>query len=859
MIVFSQLFNLCFSVSLKTIRTVQVAKHLGISSRDLREKILSKVNFGVKSTDKVMSFSIACGIVRYASRMLKISCPPLDEEINKENIDVNPDRTLKRSNLSTLETLRGIGEKSQGDLNRLNEVKKEEKLDNKNIIKEEGRVENKKPKAEEKQKVLSKETKDIKQKQVVKKQVKSQNNNALSSQDTKEKDNKNKKEEGRNDNKNNVKKYPQKIITRKIELPKLTPEEIKLKKKQVELERMRKKEEEEQAIIERKLLQKKRQEQIFTKKTGTVVLPAELSVKEFSEKIGIPANIVVTTLVKNGIIANLNQYIDFDTASIIAEELEVNVKKEEVKVSSEDLLNKDLTLLLKDDEENLVERPPVVAVIGHVDHGKTSILDAIRKTRIVDKESGGITQHIGAYSITKDNRSVTFLDTPGHEAFTSMRSRGAKTADIVILVVAADDGVKDQTKEAINHAKAAGVSIIVAANKIDKEGANLDKLKSELSEAEVQVEEWGGTVPLVPVSALKNEGIDDLLEMIFLQADLLELKANPNRLAVGTVIESHQDIGLGPVATILVNTGTMKTKDLFLLGSTFGKVKTMIDDQGKKLKKVMPSGVARISGMEKIPEPGDVFQAIANKKELKNKKQELESLRNKKQKNALGVADIIHHIQSGEMKNLNLIIKTDTIGSLEAITQSLNEISNKEVSVSIIHSAVGSITESDVMMSSASKGFIISFHSVIPTSVMLLSEKEGVEIKEYSIIYDLIEEVKNIVEGMLEPEIIEEETGVLQVKEIFYTKGKKQIIGGKMISGYLEHPVLVNCYRKDEIIDTGRLIGIKHFNEKVKKIESPKECGLSIEGFTKEILEGDLIKGVVKKTIIRKLSDIENE
>ncbi len=816
-----------------TIRTAQVAKHLGIPSRELKEKVLEKVNFGIRPEDREIPFTIAQGIVRYAAQVLKISCPPLNENVvigegeplnettevsvpTKEEVVIKAaSKAPARSTLSTLEKLRNIGNLSQTD-----QARKEEEARLEQIAKEKAE----KKKQEEREQIL---------------------------QARKEQEN-NKGDVPKQEKKTGVEEKGGVQVFRKIEISKEESEIIKKRKEEREEERRRRKEEEEAISAERKLVRKKRQDEIFTKKEGNVELSSTLSVKEFAEKIGVPIGQVITTLIKNGVMATITQSIDFDTASIIAEELGVSVVKEQDQISSEDLLKGDLSALLQDDPAHLSSRPPVVAVVGHVDHGKTSILDAIRQTKVVDKESGGITQHIGAYSITKNGRNISFLDTPGHEAFTSMRARGAKTADIVILVVAADDGVKPQTIEAINHAKAANAAIIVAANKIDKETANLDRLRADLSEHGIQVEEWGGNVPMVPVSALTKKGIDDLLEMVFLQADVMDLKANPKRPAIGTVIESHLDPGLGPVATILVNTGTMRIRDMFVLGSTWGRVKSMVNEDGKNLKEVPPSGAARISGMNNLPSPGDIFQVVQNEKELKKRKEELETLKEQENKTGMGMMDIMKQIRAGDMKTLNLIVKTDTIGSLEAISQALKEIGNDEVSIKIIHSAAGSVSENDVMMAAASKALIIAFHATIPSGVRQLSEKEGVDIRKYEIIYNLIEEMTNMLEGMLEPEIIETIIGQLRVKGVFYVKGKRQIIGGKVEMGYFEHPCEVGIYRGAELLGTGRLSGIQHFENKVKKIEAPQECGLQIEGFDGVVEEGDVVEAKVRETILRK-------
>jgi len=853
----------------QTIRTAQVAKHLGISSRDLREKILQKVNFpGIKPLDKEMPIGIASGIVRVASRILKISCPPLETtfgdgneseegastpelaETKKTNKDIPEAKIikaapiaqpLKRSKLSSLERLRAIGKQSQGDKKRLEKEKEDAIAKRKADVQK--RIEDEKKKELER----SKKQAESRSAQRNRPSTRTENNKKTETQPTE------KKFGGKKMN-------PARKVMRKIEITKEEVEAAKKRKEARDLARQKRKEEEEEAIRERKLKRTKRQEQIFTKKEGTVELPAELTVKEFAEKIGVPTSIVITELIKNGIIANITQQIDYDTAEIIAEELEVSVKQEDESMSSEDLLKGDLSVLLAEDPSKLKERPPIVAVVGHVDHGKTSILDAIRNTKVISGESGGITQHIGAYSIVKNKKHITFLDTPGHAAFTAMRSRGAKTADIIVLVVAADDGVKPQTIEAISHAKEAGATIIVAANKIDKDSANLDKLRGELSENHIQVESWGGTIPMVEVSALKNIGIDDLIDMILLQSEVLELKANPKRLAVGTVVESHLDPGMGPVATVLVNTGTMKLRDRFILGSTWGKVKVMIDENGKRLKQVPPSGAVRIAGMADLPEPGDIFQVVGTEKELKQKKQELENLKHAEKKSNTGLSDILSKMGETSKKFLNIVIKADTIGSTEAIEQSLTSIGNSEVDVKIVNLNAGSVSEGDVMTAAAAKGIIIAFHASVSNSVKQLAEKENVEIINYEIIYNILEDVESRLEGMLIPDVVEKVTGTLDVKGVFYTKGKRKIIGGKVSKGYFEHPCELRFTRREngEMISLGaaKLTGIQHFEDKVKRIESPQECGLNIEGFMEEALEGDIIEGVIQETIPKTMQSV---
>ncbi len=595
-----------------------------------------------------------------------------------------------------------------------------------------------------------------------------------------------------------------------------------------EQKRLRKKEREEETI-ERKLLQKKRQDQIFVKKEGTVELPDQLSVKEFAEKIGIPTSQILASLVKNGVFANLNSTIDFETFQLIAMEHEVEVKKTESTATSEMLFEGNLHELLKDDAGNLTPRPPVIVVIGHVDHGKTSILDRIRKAKVAEGEAGGITQHIGAYQIDKNGRFITFLDTPGHESFTAMRARGTKTADIAILVVAADEGVKPQTIEAIHHAQEAGIPIIVAMNKIDKQSANPERVKGELNENGLHPEEWGGTVPVIPVSAHSGEGIDDLLEIVLLQADLLDLRANPNRKTVGTVIEAHLDPSVGPVATILVNTGTLRIKDPFLIGRVKGRVKTMIDASGKSLKEITPGGAAQISGIDEIPTPGDIIQVFDNEKIIHKKIDELKALHYLKKGMGLGVSQIIDKLQHGEMKFLKIVLKADTNGSLEAVKQSIDKIKNPNVGVKIIHAAVGAVSDTDVLMAAASQGIVIGFNVIISPRVSRIADKESVEVQNYDIIYNLIADIEKILTGLLEPELVEVIVGTSIVRQIFFTKRKLMIVGCKVESGKMKLKSKTRVFRNDEKIGDGVIIGLQHFDKKVKEVEENQECGIQFE------------------------------
>lgn len=579
-------------------------------------------------------------------------------------------------------------------------------------------------------------------------------------------------------------------------------------------------------------------------KTGVIEIPAVISVKEFSEKCGLPVTDVIANLFKNGIMATINQKIDFDTAAVVATDLEMEVKMKEKEVTSEELFAGDLkALLFEEDKSLLEERPPIVTVMGHVDHGKTKLLDAIRNTDVVAGESGGITQHIGAYQVKKNGHLITFLDTPGHEAFTSMRARGAKVTDIAILVVAADEGVKPQTVEAINHAKEAGVPIIVAINKIDKANANIDKVKGELVEFGLQSEDWGGKTVMAPVSAHTGEGLDSLLEMILLVAEMETLKANPNRMAVGTVVESNLNPSLGPVATVLVNTGTLEMGDSIVVGNTIGRVKTMQNHKGENLKNVPPSGSVQISGLNKVPKAGDILQAFKNEKIAKERLNQVVELKRQQEINDDGsmVERIVSQINTGDINYLKLVVKADTKGSLEAILQALNKIKNEDVAVKAIHCGVGNISDTDVVMASASQALLVGFHVTANTHVRKLAEKERVDIKDYVIIYKLTEDIKAILSGMLEPEINVVELGKMEIKQIFLDKKKWLIAGCKVIQGKVQKDSMVRVMRSGEMLFETRLESLKHVQQDVSELEKGSECGVRIK-VLQQVEVGDILE-----------------
>lgn len=585
----------------------------------------------------------------------------------------------------------------------------------------------------------------------------------------------------------------------------------------------------------------------------TAEIPEVITVKEFSEKTGLGAAKVIGELMKNGILANINQQIDYDTAQIIADDLGIKIKKKRSEASAEDVFQGNLDALLKnDDASDLVPRPPIVVVMGHVDHGKTKLLDSIRNTNVVAGEAGGITQHIGAYQVEKNGRKITFLDTPGHEAFTAMRARGARVTDVAVLVVAADEGVKPQTVEAIQHAQDAGVPIIVAINKIDKDGAQADRVKGELGEFNLIPEEWGGTTIMAPVSALTGQGIPHLLEMILLVADLGNLRANPNREAVGTVIEANLDPNFGPVATIIVNTGTLRKMDNFVVGSTFGRVKVMKDYTEKSLDNAPPSMPVLIAGMAVPPQSGDILHVMKNEQMARQQALNVNTLREADILKKRGVGEIMSQISSGQLKQLKLVLKADSKGSLEALKQSIAQIKNDMVGVKVILAGVGNVTESDVLMAAAAGGVVMGFHTQINFNVKKIAEREHVEVLNYTIIYQLLDDIKKILTGLLEPEEVENILGRAEVKKIFYTEKKEMIVGCKVIKGHVENKVKVRVFRNEEKVGDGVIVSLKSFENNVSDVSEGNDCGMRYEGFL-PLLEGDVLEAYKVEKRIRTL------
>lgn len=573
-----------------------------------------------------------------------------------------------------------------------------------------------------------------------------------------------------------------------------------------------------------------------------ITVPEEITVGDLAKLLRMTATEVIKKLMSLGVMATVNEVIDYDTAEIVATELGAKVEKEVVVTIEEQIIEEEV-----EDDENAVTRPPVVCVMGHVDHGKTSILDAIRDTEVTSTEAGGITQAIGAYQVDVNGQKITFLDTPGHAAFTAMRARGAMATDIAVLVVAADDGIMPQTVEAINHAKAAGVEIIVAINKMDKEGANPDKVMQQLTEYELVPEEWGGDVICVPVSAKTKMGIDKLLETILLVAEMAELKANPDRQAKGVVIEAKLDKGRGPVATLLVQNGTLNAGDILVAGTAVGKIRAMTDYHGKPIEKAGPSVPVEIMGLDSAPMSGDEFNAVSDEKLARalveqRKAQAKEEEFKLFQKVTLDT--LFDTISEGEMKELNIIVKADVQGSVEAVKQSLLKIENDEVNVKIVHGAVGAVSESDVMLAEASKAIIVAFNTGVDQIAADNAKRDGVEIKQYDIIYDAIEDIERAMRGMRAPKYRDVDTGEVEVREVYKISSAGTIAGSLVTSGTIKRDGKVRVIRNGKQIADVKLANLKRFKDEVKEVSSGYECGISLDGWD-DIQAGDILQAYV--------------
>lgn len=574
----------------------------------------------------------------------------------------------------------------------------------------------------------------------------------------------------------------------------------------------------------------------------TIEVPDEITVGELASLLRMTATEVIKKLMALGVMASVNEVIDFDTAEIVATELGAKVKKQIVVTIEDQIIEEEI-----EDDENAVTRPPVVCVMGHVDHGKTSILDAIRDTDVTSTEAGGITQAIGAYQVVSNNSKITFLDTPGHAAFTAMRARGAMATDIAVLVVAADDGIMPQTVEAINHAKAAGVDIIVAINKMDKEGANPDRIMQQLTEHDLVPEEWGGDVICVPVSAKTKMGIDKLLETILLVAEMAELKANPNRTAKGVVIEAKLDKGRGPVATLLVQNGTLHSGDIIVAGTAVGKIRAMTDYHGNPVDDAGPSVPVEVMGLDSTPMSGDEFNAVSDEKlarTLVEQRREKAKEEEFKLFHKVTLDTLFDTLQEGEMKELNIIIKADVQGSVEAVKQSLLKIENDEVNVKIVHGAVGTVNESDVMLANASNAVIVAFNTGVDPIAVDNAQRDGVEIKSYNIIYDAIEDIERAMRGMRAPKYRDVDTGEAEVREVYKISSAGTIAGSLVTSGTIKRDGKVRVVRNGKQIADVKLANLKRFKDEVKEVSSGYECGISLEGWD-DIQAGDILQAYI--------------
>ena len=589
---------------------------------------------------------------------------------------------------------------------------------------------------------------------------------------------------------------------------------------------------------------KPKQQKIF--KLTEITIPETITVKNLAMEMKITSSDVIKKLLNLGIMATINNEVDFDTAYLIAQEYGINAIKKNV-VTDEDILIDES----EDKAEDLKPRPPVIVVMGHVDHGKTSLLDAIRSTNVIEGESGGITQHIGAYQVKINDRDITFLDTPGHEAFTSMRARGAMITDIAILVVAANDGVMPQTVEAINHAKAANIPIIVAVNKMDLPDANFDKVQQELMKYELVPEAWGGDTIYVPISAKKREGIDNLLEMVLLEADVLELKANPTKQAKGTVIEARLDKSKGPIATMLVQRGKLDVGDTIIVGSTIGRIRTMVNDKGKKVKTAGPSMPVSITGLTSVPESGDTFYEVKDEKTAKHLIEKRQYEKHQKEISTSTIVtldDLFNKIESENLKQLNIIVKADVQGSVEALKQSLEKLSNNEVKVKVIHSNVGGVTESDVTLAKVSGAIIIAFNVRPEVIAKSIADKEGVEIKQYSVIYDAINDVEAAMKGMLDPVFKEVVIGIAEVRQTFKVSNVGTIAGAYVLTGKVARNAGIRVIRDNIVIYDGKLVSLKRFKDDVKEVDKGYECGLQIDGFN-DIKEMDQLEVYIMEQV----------
>lgn len=583
-----------------------------------------------------------------------------------------------------------------------------------------------------------------------------------------------------------------------------------------------------------------------------VEIPEVISVRDLAKIMGANAIDIIKTLMSLGMMANINELIDFDAAAIVGEELGIEVVREtiaepEVEPGSEGPKTlRERLIEMEEDPTKLIVRPPVVTILGHVDHGKTTLLDVIRNTNVVARESGGITQHIGAYQVEMDGRKITFLDTPGHAAFTAMRARGAQATDIAILVVAADDGVMPQTREAIAHARAARVPIVVAVNKVDKANANIDRVKQQLADIGLQADDWGGDTTVVPVSAKKKLNIEELLENVLLVADVMDLKANPDGAAIGTVIEANQDKHLGNVATVLVQKGTLHAGDPLVIGQDWGHIRAMFDDAGRPITAAPPAMPVLITGLQGVPAPGDIFQVVENDRlarQIASERVQKARALTHETKPTLSLDDLYRQIQAGDIKELNLIIKVDVQGSLEPIENSLKDLSNDEVKVRILHQDVGAITDSDVMLAAASRALVLGFHTTVDAAAKRNAEQSGVDIRIYNVIYEMIDDISKALKGMLEPVYEDRLIGKAEVRAVFQIKGRGKVLGCLVVDGIVKRDSLARVLRHGKEVHRGKITSLKRYQDDAPEIRAGYECGLSIADFDTPA-EGDVVEAI---------------
>ena len=828
-------------MAMSNIKVSEIAKDLKVTSKDIIEK-LADLGIVLKSSSSLLEEEHLGLILDLYTQEYDLG----DEEIQKPKV--------KKIEIANEPEKKAENKEANEPVNKEQPKKEEKKVEEKPVEKKEVQKEEK-PK-DEKVKQDEKPSKEKAQKQKIKK------NDVKRPAVAKEKVEKIELKFEDSDDKIKVEE-DQKVRyvdtrTQTVEIEKIETRE-RLEKmvsddfKNLEGGRSKKKKKQQNekniALMEKNKNEAKKQEQQKKIETPKLIeIPETITVGEFSQKTGKPAAEIIKKLMMLGVMATITQSIDFDTASLIADEFGIELKQEII-ITKEDILFEET----EDKPEDLVSRPPVVVVMGHVDHGKTSLLDAIRDTSVTDTEAGGITQHIGAYGVRLNDRDITFLDTPGHEAFTTMRARGAQVTDVAILVVAADDGIMPQTIEAINHAKAAGVTIIVAINKIDKEGANPERVKQMLVEHELVPEEWGGDTVCVEISAKQRINIDSLLEMVLLVADMKELKANPNKNAKGTVIEAQIDKGRGPIATVLVQDGTLNVGDIVIAGTAVGHVRAMVNDKGRRIKTAGPSTPVEILGLSEAPSGGDTFRVVKDEKLARDVAQKRKHDEKETKFNAtvkVSLDNLFSQIDEGNMKELNVIIKADVQGSVEAVKQSLEKLSNEEVRVRAIHGGVGAVNESDVMLANASNAIIVGFNVRPDAGAAAAASVHDVDIRLYRVIYQAIEEIEAAMKGMLDPEFKEVVIGHAQIRQTFKVSGVGTIAGAYVTDGKITRNAQVRIVRNGIVVHEGEIDSLKRFKDDAKEVSDGFECGISLLNFN-DIKEEDIIECFIMEEIKR--------